>query len=197
MQLHGEGFDPPAGIRLRFEVGREFFFEEAQITVIQNQSGEARSYSAPDNSLESVGGAHYDLWINQTKVLNEGPSFDSIPPRFFAIRIQSGDPPLIGLRREVALPDEPGPPTVVTFDDFLIRGDLPAGAPDSDGDGLADFMEAYFGTNPGRPGASPLTVLRSGNLLTLAWPEADAVGKTALAQWSPDMIHLAVERRVP
>ncbi len=179
----------PAGESLTVDRA-QFFTGEVLVTVILNHTGAPKTYSAPNNASESVGGAHYDYWINQTKIADEAPSLTSRPLLFFGITVKAGEPPFMATRPpEGTLPDSPGPPAIITFDDFVIRADLPVAAPDADGDGLADLLETYFGTHPGQPNPSPLAVRRSGNTTILAWPEADAANKTILAQWSPDMVH--------
>ena len=176
---------PMTGERLRFDAGDtlQFFSGEVLVTVILNHTGEARTYAGPNGVTETVGGANYDYWINQTNVLDEVPSLVSRPLGLFAITVQSGQAP----NRAIGpLPDDPGPATLFTLDDFVIRQDLLA--PDTAGDGLTDLVETYFGTNPNARNAPPWTAQRSGNQFTLAWPEADAAGKTVLIQWSPDLV---------
>jgi hypothetical protein len=60
--------------------------------------------------------------------------------------------------------------------------------PDQDSDGLADALETYFGTAPGVPNGTPLTVSLSSGQLRLRWPEVNTTGVTVIPQWSPDLI---------
>ena len=59
---------------------------------------------------------------------------------------------------------------------------------DSDGDGLADIAETYFGTSPVQGNAEPWTLLTGTNSLLLRWPEAVPAGITVIPQWSPDLL---------
>ena len=59
---------------------------------------------------------------------------------------------------------------------------------DSDRDGLAGFVETYFGTNPAVPDGTPWSLRYSGGEAYLDWPEAAPAGITVTPQWSPDLI---------
>jgi autotransporter-associated beta strand protein len=60
------------------------------------------------------------------------------------------------------------------FDQFGVYDDdssvLAGDTEDFDGDGLANLLEYALGTNPTVPNASPITVAKSGNFLTLTYP---------------------------
>ena len=79
------------------------------------------------------------------------------------------------------------------FDQFGVYDDdsnvLAGDTEDFDGDGLANLLEYALGTNPTVPNASPITVAKSGNFLTLTYPRlspADAA-LTYTVQGSNDL----------
>ena len=113
------------GDRLEFNSPLVFFAGEVLVTIVLNHTGTNLSYASPSGGVENIGGSNFDCWINQTKVRDEEPSATSPPLNLFGIQAKSTEPVTLG-SLDVSLPDDPGPATTFTFDDFVIRRDLPA-----------------------------------------------------------------------
>ena len=114
-----------SGDRLEFGSPPVSFAGEVLVTIVLNHTGTAKSYAGPGGIVETIGGANFDYWINQTKVRDDEPSLTSPPLTLFGIQAKTTEPVTIGTPG-IGLPDDPGPATTFTFDDFVIRRDLPA-----------------------------------------------------------------------
>ena len=113
------------GDRLKFGSPPLFFAGEVLVTIVLNLTGTNMSYASPAGAAEGIGGANYDYWINQTKVRDDEPSIIFPALTTFAIQAKTTEPVTIGTPG-VGLPNDPGPATTFTFDDFVMRRDLPA-----------------------------------------------------------------------
>ena len=117
--------------RLRFVpgIGSDLIFEdEVEITVLINKTAAPMSYGAPDETEASVGASAYDVWVNDTLIVEEGAHPANTPinnvQTNFVARINADSPS--------GIPYDPGPPFEFELDDILMRSDfdqiVPAGA---------------------------------------------------------------------